>query len=58
MRKYSFTNNGKTWERITKKQARVAIPPFYITVWVAIIQKRDFYFTPKKRNILQIASRI
>lgn len=21
MRKYSFTNNGKTWERITKKQA-------------------------------------
>lgn len=24
MRKYSFTNNGKTWERITKKQARAA----------------------------------
>lgn len=24
MNKYSFTNNGKTWERITKKQARAA----------------------------------
>lgn len=24
MNKYSFTNNGKTWERITKKQARTA----------------------------------
>ena len=24
MNKYSFTKNGKTWERITKKQARVA----------------------------------
>ena len=24
MNKYRFTNNGKTWERITKKQARVA----------------------------------
>ena len=24
MRKYSFTNNGKTWERITKKRARAA----------------------------------
>ena len=24
MKKYSFTNNGKTWERITKKQARAA----------------------------------
>lgn len=28
MNKYSFTNNGKTWERITKKQARA----FYIPV--------------------------
>ena len=24
MYKYSFTNNGKAWERITKKQARAA----------------------------------
>lgn len=24
MKKYSFTSNGKTWERITKKQARAA----------------------------------
>lgn len=24
MNKYSFTSNGKTWERITKKQARAA----------------------------------
>ena len=24
MHKYSVTNNGKTWERITKKQARAA----------------------------------
>lgn len=24
MNKYSFTNNGKMWERITKKQARAA----------------------------------
>lgn len=24
MNKYSFTNNSKTWERITKKQARAA----------------------------------
>lgn len=24
MKKYSFTNNGKTWERVTKKQAREA----------------------------------
>ena len=24
MNKYSFTNNGKTWERITKKQALAA----------------------------------
>lgn len=24
MNKYCFTNNGKTWERITKKQARAA----------------------------------
>ena len=24
MKKYSFTNNGKTWERITKKQASAA----------------------------------
>ena len=24
MNNYSFTNNGKTWERITKKQARSA----------------------------------
>lgn len=24
MNKYSFTNNDKTWERITKKQARAA----------------------------------
>ena len=24
MNKYSFTNNGKTWERVTKKQARAA----------------------------------
>ena len=24
MKKYSFENDGKTWERITKKQARTA----------------------------------
>lgn len=29
MNKYSFTNNGKTWERITKKQARALYGVLY-----------------------------
>lgn len=31
---------------------------FYITVWVAIIQKRDFYSTPKKKYFTNCVTNI
>ena len=53
MNKYSFTNNGKTWERITKKQARAAYNNG-LTVLFCPVNMRRFWVKTKYYGIIEM----